>query len=339
MSTTAVARRDAGVFVAEANTPQWLQARRGGIAASEIAAVMGISPWESPFSLYWRKVSDFPVEVSDEMATGTRLEPVIADWWADTMDPLENLVVQDAGLFAHADRSWQLATPDRLVCSPCAACDGTGDLFGVGDHSNVLHVFECEACAGTGAERTYAVLECKWTGSWHGWGEPGSDDIPVYYRAQVLWQCDVIGVDDWHVAVLGPSGFRAYEGRRDEKDLAVMREHGQRFMDRLTSRTPPSIDEHTATITTLKKLHPDLTDDVAEISPDLAARIRRARKAKALAASLCDRYEAQLREAMGSAVRASCAGTAVASRSIFTRAEHTVRACVVDRLNYPRSSP
>src|SRR5262245_52949583 len=61
----------------------WLEARRKGIGASEIAAVLGISPWESPFSLYWRKVNGWDYEPSSEMEWGTRLEPVIAEKYAN----------------------------------------------------------------------------------------------------------------------------------------------------------------------------------------------------------------------------------------------------------------
>lgn len=292
------------------DNPDWHKLRREGVTASEIAAVLGISPWDSPFSLYWQKLNGWTTPDNDAMATGRRVEPVVADWWTDTQDPLQNLAVVRAGLYAHPDRPWQLATPDRLICRACPACDGIGlESWDLG---------RCEHCQGTmRATRPAAVLECKWTGSWDGWGDEGTDDIPVYYRAQVLWQVDVLGVDEWCLAVLGPGGFRAYAGRRDERDLAVMREAGRRFIDRLAAGDPPDVDEHSATLATVKRLHPDLVDEQAEISPTTAAGYRRARALKAAAARLCDRFEARLRTEMGAARVAVHDGTKLATRSIF----------------------
>lgn len=269
------------------DNPQWHTLRREGVCASEIAAVLGISPWDSPFSLYWQKVNGWETEDTELMATGRRVEPVVANWWADTQgdDTQGDLVVIRAGLYAHPDRPWQLATPDRLIYR---------------HHGGLL-----------------APLECKWTGSWDGWGDPGTDDIPVYYRAQVLWQCDVLGVDRWHLAVLGPGGFRAYTGRRDEQDLAIMREAGRRFVDRLAAGTPPDVDEHSATLAAVKRLHPDLVDAEQEISSATAAGYRRARALKKAAERLCDRFEARLRAEMGAARVAVHNGVKIATRSIY----------------------
>ncbi|MFI1197732.1 YqaJ viral recombinase family protein [Micromonospora sp. NPDC020750] len=299
--------------LATPDNPDWHKLRREGVTASEIAAVLGISPWDSPFSLYWQKVNDWRTEDNEQMTTGRRVEPVVADWWLDTHDPHENLVGTRAGLYAHPDRPWQRATPDRLIKMACPDCDGAGTYASPGGRLT----FECPDCEGK-AGPAVSVLECKWTGSWDGWGEPGTDDIPVYYRAQVLWQIDVLGVDEGHLAVLGPGGFRAYGPiRRDEQDLAVMREAGRRFVDRLDAGDPPDVDEHAATLATVKRLHPDLVDAEQEISPATAAGYRRARALKAAAARLCDRFEARLRVELGSNRVAVHDGAKVATRSIF----------------------
>jgi putative phage-type endonuclease len=312
------------VVLAEPLTPEWFAQRRLGVSASEIAAVMGISPWESHFSLYWRKREGWKQEPSPEMSAGTRLEPVIAEWWADECDPNENLTVVPSPLLAHPDRPWQLASPDRLVGMRklCGACDcGLPMACGCGQIDG----------------SPLAVLECKYVAqSWDGWGEPDSDDIPVYYRAQVQWQCDVVDVEDWYLAVLGPGGFRGYHGRRDEKDLRIMREYGLRFMRRLETEDPPPLDDHAATLTTVKRLHPDLDDTEAEVPADIAASYRRACAMERKAKSVKKRYEIQLRAAMGRSRKATSNGAFVASRSVYEVAEHTVKAFAVDRLNAAR---
>lgn len=317
----------AAVAVAEPLTPEWFAARRQGVAASEIAAVLGISPWESPFSLFWRKVHGWEVEETEAMATGTRLEPAIADWFGSEFP---TWTLRSPGLLAHPDRPWQMATADRTVWIRCYRCLGAGAVAGA----------LCFDCYGEGVAvgaQPLAVLECKWAAySWDGWGEPETSDIPVHYRAQVQWQCDVLGVKVWHVAALGPGGFRRYSGGVDEKDLRMMREAAARFVAQLDLGEAPPLDDHAATLATVKRLHPDLDDVDVEVPDDIAAGYRRACRAEALAKTVKARYETRLRAAMGSARRALWRGDTVATRSVYEVAEHTVSGHRVDRLNQPR---
>lgn len=277
---------------AEANNrnDEWHQLRRAGITASEIAVVLGISPYDSPFSLYWAKANDWRWDGNDLTATGAHLEDAIAHWWWDT-HRAERRFCQPSGLYAHPDRPWQLATPDRLVI---------GGEWPDGQPS--------------------ALLECKWVAhSWDGWGEQGTDEIPVYYRAQCLWQLDVLGVNEVHVAALGPTGFRAYRVERDEDDLALMRKAGEEFHRRLTENDPPDLDGHTATLGTLKRLHPSVGEGDVQISHTLADEYRKARADRKDAEARLDVCEAQLRNALGSDYhRVVCGDERVATRSVFT---------------------
>lgn len=313
------------VVPAGADRAEWLAARERGIGASEIAAVLGISPWESRFSLYWRKVNGWQYDATDDMLAGTILEPAIANWWADAHDPHENLSVVPAGLYSNGERLWQIATPDRLVAlrELCGSCDA-----GLPMSCTCLDVLPPDA-----------VLECKYVAySWDGWGDPGSDDIPVYYRAQVLWQCDVMGVDEWHLAALGPGGFRAYRGRRDEADLRVMRAAGERFMADLAAEQAPDVDSHTATLAALKRLHPTVEDRDVDVPVELAEGYRRARALKARAEAAVDGFEARIRAAIGDGRRAKCNGRLVASRSVYDRKPYEVGPATIDRLNPGRSA-
>lgn len=319
---------------------KWLAARGAGIGASEIAAVMGISKWESPFNLYHRKVNGWTTEANDDMRDGLHLEPAIASWWEDVHNPHENLMVQTGGLYAHGDRAWQMATPDRLVFLRCPACDGSalaGDLdTGLGS---------CPDCW-MGTQKLAAVLELKWCPyGWDGWGEPGTDEIPVYYRSQVLWQCDVMGVDEWHLAALGPGGFRSYRGHRDEKDLRAMRAAGAAFMRRLDAGDPPPLDGHTATVGALRQLHPTVEDYDVEVPLELAEGYRRARALRDRTLTAVDRYEARIRGAIGDGRRAMCNGRLVASRSVYDQSGDTAELAALDgdwptvnRLNPGRSA-
>jgi putative phage-type endonuclease len=327
---------------------RWHELRRQGVTASEIAAVMGLSRWASPFSLYWQKVNAWNTGDNEHMSNGRHLEAAIADWWMATHDPLENLVAAPAGLYAHPDRPWQLATPDRLLYLPCAECDGSGLVDG-GDAFAICP--DCDLDK-PGIGPLVALLEVKWVASatWEGWGEPGTDDIPVYYRAQVLWQADVLGVSTVYIAALGPGGFRSYTVHVDERaegDLRMMRGSGLEFMQRLEASNAPDLDGHDATLSALSRLHPAVGEGDVQVSMELAERYRQARADRDEAKQRVAVCEAEIRAALGSEFnRAVCGEKLVASRSVFERRsddEHELMAIddawpTTDRLNPGRAS-
>ena len=308
-----------------ASREAWLAARMTGIGASEIAAVLGISPWESPFSLYWRKANRWETGDAEHLEAGRRAEAFIADWFADRYDPLENLAVRAAGIYQHPDRPWQLATPDRVIAlnqCACAAWDEPGETL----------------CSCLPDDPIVAVLECKHPYNWDGFGDDGTADIPVYYRAQLLWQMDVLGVDEGFLAAYTGHQLRIYPLRRDEADLRVMRAAGAAFMDRLAAGDPPDVDEHTATLATLKRLHPSLVDGDVETDAQFAEGYRRARAAAKRAGALVARFEARARVQLGDKRRLMCGGRLVASRSVYDRKPYEVGPSIVDRLNPGRSA-
>jgi putative phage-type endonuclease len=309
----------------------WLAARQAGIGASEIAAVLGISPWDSPFSLFHKKANGWQTDDNPDMEAGRRMESAIADWAADLIDPNETLTFHPAGLYASAVRPWQLATPDRLVCD----CQMHDNPF-PGDES-----YQHEHPDGNVA----AVLEVKHPYSWDGFGEDGTDEIPVYYRVQLLWQMDVMGVGEGYLGAYCNHQLRVYHLRRDDKDLAVMRAAGAAFWARLQAGDVPPVDEHTATLATLKQLHPSVQDFDVQVPLELAEGYRRARAAKARAAALVDRYEARVRAAIGDGRRAMYGKQLVASRSVFGQWGDSAELAaiddewpVVDRLNPGRAA-
>lgn len=324
---------------------RWHELRRQGVTASEIAAVMGLSKWASPFSLFWQKTYAWTTDDNAHMSAGRHLEAAIADWWMAEHDPLENLTMRPAGLYAHGDRPWQLATPDRLLYIPCAECDGTG-------RDGTASCYDCFGSRPGTVGYPVALLEVKWVASvtWDGWGEPGTDEIPVYYRAQVLWQADVLGVSTVYIAALGPGGFRSYVVHVDERadgDLRMMRGAGLEFMQRLEARNAPDLDGHDATLSTLSRLHPDVGDGDVQVPLELAERYRQARADRDEAKTRVAECEAQIRAALGSEFsRAMCGKKLVASRSVFERRsddEHELMAIddawpTTDRLNPGRAS-
>lgn len=321
---------------------RWHELRRAGVTASEIAAVMGLSPWESPFSLYWRKANAWDSGDNRFMSAGRHLEAAIADWWMAENDPIENLAAGLAGLYAHPERTWQLATPDRMLYLACDSCDGRGGA-GLDPCADCM-------CAGYKPDDLVALLEVKWVAqSWDGWGEPGTDEIPVYYRAQELWQADVLGVKTVYTAALGPGGFRSYVLHVDEAaeaDLEVMRAAGRDFISDLRDGNPPDVDSHSATGEALRRLHPSLGDGDVQVPVEFAERYRQARADRKAAEARVDQCENEIRALLGDTYsRVMCGKKLVASRSIYTQSGDSAELMsldddwpVVDRLNPGRAT-
>jgi putative phage-type endonuclease len=214
----------------EPGSEEWHAARRNGIGGSEIAAVLGVSPHESHFSLWHRKQGLIaPVQESEEMYWGKVHEPGICRRFAE-LHPEHPLNV--APTYAAAARRWQIANPDR-IWGP--------DL-----------------------------LEAKTARTADGWGEQGTDEIPVHYRAQCMQYLDVLQRRRCWVAVLiAGSEFREYVVEYDPAEAALLRDAGADFMASLASGTRPDIDGHTSTYQAIKEL-PDGLDDIdVEISTGL----------------------------------------------------------------------
>ena len=56
------------IIIKPKDRAEWLKAREGGIGASEVAAVVGLSKWDSPYSLFLRKTGQVPpIEENDAM--------------------------------------------------------------------------------------------------------------------------------------------------------------------------------------------------------------------------------------------------------------------------------
>jgi hypothetical protein len=98
-----------------ADRAAWLAARRTGIGASEVAAVLGLSPYESPLDVYCRKLGLVPEKAETEaMRWGLRLEPLLAAEYAErTGYPL----VATQVFLRHPDKPFLLATLDGVRAS------------------------------------------------------------------------------------------------------------------------------------------------------------------------------------------------------------------------------
>jgi len=264
----------------EPGSEEWL--RR--MSASKIAAVLGLSTYESRFSLWHRMAGLTEPEPDDDLKRrGHYLEPAIAAWFADQHPDWQ---VDTTGTWVHPERDWTAASPDRLITTE------TGEV---------------------------RLLECKSAAEPSEWGEPGTDQIPAGYRAQVQWQMDVLGVRVCHVAVLTAYlSFAEYVVTYDPDDATFMRTRAAEFMASLPGgKAPrrPDIDGHSATYQAVRELHPDIDGGDYDVPAPLAERYCAARHALKAAETNEREARAELADAMGTAKRAVFDGDVIATRA------------------------
>jgi len=277
----------------EAGSPEWHATRAQGIGGSDIAAVVGLSPWMSPFELWHRKKGHLSeIAENDYMAWGKRLEDPIADAFHERHPEICHLGT--AGTYASVERPWQLANVDRFLC---------------------LENYMGEETSHATAENPHGVLEIKTSRYPDGWGQSGSDQIPLHYLCQVQWYMDVLDLPFAYVAVLiGGSEYREYVIDADPDDQLALRDAAAAFWWSLQTDDEPPLDASESTYQAVRSLHPEISGEDTTIDPALYA-------AYLLSEGKAEEWERTHREtksrvlaAMGDARRGLVNGTAVFRR-------------------------
>lgn len=95
---------------------EWLAERGKGIGASEVGAILGLSPYETPFSLWLKKTGQIEPEPENvAMKLGHYLEPVVAQLWEEETG--EKVIKASAAdiIYVRPEYDYMRATPDRIV--------------------------------------------------------------------------------------------------------------------------------------------------------------------------------------------------------------------------------
>lgn len=182
---------------------EWLARRRESLGASEAAAALGVSPWQTPVELWQRKLGLIgEQDESEAMRWGSLLEPVIL---AEYQRRTGRRVVATQEFLSHPGYPFLTATLD-------ARCDDG------------------------------RLVEVKTASAWaKEWGDEGSDEVPETYLVQVAQQLAVTGAKVADVAVLiGGQRLRVFTVERDEILIEYVLMRGQRFWACVESREPPT---------------------------------------------------------------------------------------------------
>lgn len=146
------------------NQAEWLENRKNGIGSSEIATIIGLNRWETPYQLWRRKVGLDPEKVETmPMRLGHLLEGAVAQLYSEeTGREIEE--GSDADFICISkEKPFLRVSPDRFV-----NMDG---------------------------ER--AILECKTTQM-----PVDEDEVPEYWFAQLQYQMGVAEIEQGSIAWL-----------------------------------------------------------------------------------------------------------------------------------------
>lgn len=270
-----------------ADQEQRNNARRNGVTATDIAIIDGTAPWGSRFHLWWQKKGlTMDIAPSEVMYWGSQLEPVILKEFSKTHP---DLTVMKAGVWRNLrpGQDWMIASPDGLV------------------HSN--------------DGEPVGVLEVKTTRTWQQWGPEGTDLIPAYYRAQVMWQMHVCNVPTARVAVLcGGSSYREYQLCYDPVEAERLIAAGRDFWDSVILGHQPDVDASPATAETLTMIYPDPEGDT-DLDPSLVTRWHEARQRRKQAEQTVKQMDNEVRRALGAASLGRVGGEPLVKRVRYDR--------------------
>ena len=99
---------------AEQGSDPWLELRKTGITATDMTAIMGVSPWKTAFALYAEKSGLVePAPVGEAAHRGLILEDAVATWW-ESQHPGKKLR-RSNGVIRMKDVSWAMCSIDRMV--------------------------------------------------------------------------------------------------------------------------------------------------------------------------------------------------------------------------------
>lgn len=264
----------------EPGSPEWNRL----VTASKVAAIIGVSPYDSPRSMWHKMRGDVVDQASGpQLARGNYLEAGVLDWWQGQHP--EAFLVEPQFYATRDDLPWAAATLDALA------------------YDNV--------------SREPLVVEVKTASRMDDWGAPGTDQIPVHYLTQVYWQLAMCpGAKRAYVAVLGPFlEFSEYIVERDDAIQADLVARCATFYASLTSDTPPPLDDHVATIRTIRAMHPEVErGQVAYVAPDLAVEYLAACAAEKTATARARAAKAAIFNAAGKAQYVEANGVRIARR-------------------------
>lgn len=184
------------------------------IGSSDAAVILGVSPWKSPLQLYQEKIGEYQEEVTEQKQKlfnrGKRWEPVVVEMLVDELKDRGH----DVHIINRNNRFRDLEI-DYLAAEIDLELLVDGET--VNGEMKTVHPFAAKD-----------------------WGDEDTDEIPIYYTAQVLHGQMVTRREKTIVAALiGADDLRVHMVERDNEIISNMRQKEIEFWDRVKKREAP----------------------------------------------------------------------------------------------------
>lgn len=267
----------------------WLEERLTYLGGTDIAAIVGVNPYSSPFDVYAEKVLGHQEDEENAfMEWGKRLEAVIAEAYAEKT----GYKLLPGAFIRNEEFPFLAGNPDRLI-------EGGG-------------ILDCKNAGIRMAEK---------------FGEEGTNHMPAYYLVQLAWYCWLTGSDWAELAVLiGGNDFRRYTYLRDRSLEELLVDSGKDFwLDHVQPKIPPQIDGSKGATAFVKRTFPSddgsLIQGTAQVAEwiaslrDVRLQIKEAEEVEAY-------YENQIKTFMG---EASTLSSPDGSRITWKKAKDSVK--------------
>jgi len=194
----------------------WLQERKQGIGGSDVAAILGLSPWQTAFQVWLDKTGDLPDEPTMAMRLGQVLEPFILANYAE-----------QTGLIVGCEQRWceHPEHPHHRATIDAAAFES--------DQARI------DAERGGPLDAAVSLVEAKTTRE-YSW-----DEVPIYYWVQAQYQLHVTGLDVCTFAVLHDRrSVELYDCVRDDDDVAaIVKAVDEFWYGRVVAGVPPEVTD------------------------------------------------------------------------------------------------
>ena len=201
---------------------EWLRHRQRSIGGSDAAAIVGLSAYVSPYTVWADKLGKIPPSEDNEaMRQGRDLEQYVAERFAEATGKKvrreNNILINPDFPFAHAN-------VDRIV---------------IGED---------------------AGLECKTTNQLN-LKKFKNGEFPDHYYVQCMHYMMVTGCPKWYLAVLVLGReFLWFEIERDEEEIAALAKSEQEFWKCVEQGVPPAADGSKSTTDTIQTMFPDSSE-------------------------------------------------------------------------------
>ena len=226
----------------------WLALRQSGIGGSDIAAIIGVSPYATAYDIYQSKTQPVNEDTNEFAYWGTVLEDVVAREFSKR----SGLKIQNVNfLMRHPEHRWAIANIDRAIINR----DVSGNVR-----------FK------DGKLTTDQIVEIKTASEYVGknWGLEESDEVPDQYQCQAQWYMGVTDTQVCHMAVLiGGNKYRQYKIERHQDFIDYLFEAAESFW---TNNVLAGVEPDATTLQNAKDKYPRHNPDTTlDVEPDSEA--------------------------------------------------------------------